>query len=486
MFRYFRRIDRQINDTLKIYQDIGKLSSPLFKYLLIIISFLVFTSSLALIFSFFVDNSVSMDSNAIWINYSLPIIIYGVICPLISTLISLVFKMFLEFYIGNIINKYKYIKKKSGKPPNIIIELFKIIKFIACSRFSILIVSSFLFLFLPFDITINCILMGTFILFCVIKKLIEYYDNSVDCYITGLEKCYTNNDVFWRYNIAIKYPHEEKRIVKKRFNDFKKLHQDLDLDDSLPTNDWIKPYHMLEAEERGKKLDLYMKRILTNKDIMANSIFYSFFKEKDDMNISEVLILEKKNIEINDFIDIGADEHIEILKIQLSTIISEEIDDIFILYEVNYYMALKKRFYVICKDTLYKLKYDKFMNKFYIRLKVKFNNLYKLEKTKIMNTNYLKNTDILLINFIINGKMNYLTIKSLADGKNYSIEEFNNSLKNKLKNYSCRFIETNGCMYDNGFGISEGIQHNTVTKNVKKIINTNLIYGKSILRNIWN
>jgi len=107
MFRYFRRINRRIDDTLNIYQDIGKLSFPFFKIVLILISFLIVTSSVALIFSFFVENEVSMDANSIWINYSLPIIIYGVICPLISTLISLVFKMFLEVNISNIVNKYK-------------------------------------------------------------------------------------------------------------------------------------------------------------------------------------------------------------------------------------------------------------------------------------------------------------------------------------------------------------------------------------------
>ena len=82
--------------------------------------------------------------------------------------------------------------------------------------------------------------------------------------------------------------------------------------------------------------------------------------------------------------------------------------------------------------------------------------------------------------------MNYLTIKSLSDSKNYNIDIFNETLKKKLENFSCRFIVTNGYMYDNGFGISEGIQHNSLTKNMKKIITNNLVYGKSILRNIWS
>ena len=115
MFKYFRGINRRINDTLNIYQDLARLGFPFFKGILLLISFLITTASIALLLSFFVENSISMDANSIWINYSLPIIIYGVICPFISTLISIVFKMFLELNISNVINKYKYHKKRSAR-----------------------------------------------------------------------------------------------------------------------------------------------------------------------------------------------------------------------------------------------------------------------------------------------------------------------------------------------------------------------------------
>ena len=136
MFYYFRRINRKIDDTLNIYQDVGKFGVPFFKYVLILLSFLIAISSIALFFSFFVENSVKLDANSIWINYSLPIIIYGVITPLLSTLISLIFKLFLELNIDNIINKYKYLRKKEGRAPKIIIEFFKIVKFIVISKYS--------------------------------------------------------------------------------------------------------------------------------------------------------------------------------------------------------------------------------------------------------------------------------------------------------------------------------------------------------------
>ena len=39
MFRYIKRIDRQINDTLNVYTELGKMSMPFFKYVKKIISF---------------------------------------------------------------------------------------------------------------------------------------------------------------------------------------------------------------------------------------------------------------------------------------------------------------------------------------------------------------------------------------------------------------------------------------------------------------
>jgi hypothetical protein len=485
MFRYFRRINRRIDDTLNIYQDIGKLSFPFFKIVLILISFLIVTSSVALIFSFFVENEVSMDANSIWINYSLPIIIYGVICPLISTLISLVFKMFLEVNISNIVNKYKYIKKKEGKPLNIFKEIFKVLKFISCSKFVLLMISSGTILLLPFNNIINIILMVTFIVFCVLRKLIEYYDNSVDCYITDIEKCYTDEDFYWRYKINVKYPHEERRIVTKRFNDFKKLHNDLDLVDSLPTANWIKPFQIDEAEERGKKLNIYMKRILTNKDIMSDSIFYSFFRERLEIS-QEInpLVIERKPLEFRE--EESLDQNCDsMLKNQLKTVINEEISRVYILYDINYYIALKKRFFVICNNDLYKLKYDKFFNKFTIRHKVKLSNIFRIEKSKIINTSYLTDRQIIILNYIIDGERKQLILTSLSNEKNHSVDDLYKYFEDVLKKYSCRFVESEDYIIDNGLGISERIQHNGLTINIKKIITTNILQSKNYFRNFW-
>ena len=485
MFKYFRGINRRINDTLNTYQDLARLGFPLFKVVLVLISFLITTASIAILLSFFVENSVSMDANSIWINYSLPIIIYGVICPFISTLISIVFKMFLELNISNVINKYKYQKKKEGKKVEIVKEIFKIIKFIACSKISIYILSSGLFLVLPFNVIINTILMLTFIFFCIIRKLIEYYDNTVDCCIESIEKCYTDDNCFWRYNINIKYPHEERRIVTKRFKEFKKLHNDLDLEESLPTENWIKPFEINEAEERGKQLNVYLNNILTNKDVMSNSIFFSFFKEKTDDIIEEVkpLVIEKKKIESIE--EPEYDKNDMMLKMRIRSIINEGISKIFILHEVNYYTSYKKRFFVLCSDRLYKLKFDKFYNKFYIRSRINLNNIYQVDKTKIINTTYLKNKKVLIIRYNFNGEIHKFILTSLSQDKQYNIDTLHNYLKDILKDTDCSFIKSDGYVYDNGLGISEKIHHNSITKSMKKLVTNNILKSKSYIRNLW-
>ena len=94
MYNYVRRIDRKINNTLNLYQDLGNLSIPFFRYILIVFSLLIVTSCVTIIFSLDNSSNVSYSKSEVWLNYSLPIIIYGIICPVLSTVISLIFKFF--------------------------------------------------------------------------------------------------------------------------------------------------------------------------------------------------------------------------------------------------------------------------------------------------------------------------------------------------------------------------------------------------------
>ena len=62
----------------------------------------------------------------------------------------------------------------------------------------------------------------------------------------------------------------------------------------------------------------------------------------------------------------------------------------------------------------------------------------------------------------------YLELITIYVIKNY--HRYQCYLKDRLKPYNCKFIESDGYIYDNGFGISEKLHHNSVTKSMKKVV----------------
>ena len=76
-------------------------------------------------------------------------------------------------------------------------------------------------------------------------------------------------------------------------------------------------------------------------------------------------------------------------------------------------------------------------------------------------------------------------LTSLSQDKQYNIDGLFCYLKDMLKAYNCRFIESDGYVYDNGFGISEKLHHNSVTKSMKKVVVNNILKSKSYIRNLW-
>ena len=485
MFRYFKKIDKQINETLNIYQELGRMSLPFFKYILFIISFLVVTSCIAILLSFFSDSSISNDSNAIWINYSLPIIIYGITCPVISTVISSIFKIFLEFQINNIKNKHRYIYKKSGKYPSLRLEIYNICKFIILSRNILIIPVSFMFLLLPIDTMYIYLLMSISIVFSILYKLSLYYDSFIDCNIIGIEKCHNDTEIYYRYCMEVQYPNEDKRIIKKRFNDFKKLHNKLDNTEMLPTSNWIiKPNTSGEAETRGRQLNMYMKHILGKKENMTNSLFYSFFKEesvdKSKLMGNNPMILEKDQLSNIPFTtNMEEDNHISKLENQLLGLIDDDIMGIYILHEINYFTVLKKRFFVVNDYFLYKIRFDRIRKQFTIRTTIPLSNIFKVEKTIIVNTNQFIDNEMVIIYYQVDNEINKLLLLSVNTNVNYNINGIFNHLKEILKD-NCIFVTSEKYELDIGYGISESIVHNPYIKNAKNIMVQNLIYTWSL------
>ena len=500
MFKYFKRLDTKINDTLNIYQELGKMSMPFFKWILLIMSFLVVTSCCAILLSFFTKSDDNEESHKkIWIHYSLPIIIYGITCPIISTVISAIFRIFIDFQINNIKNKRKYLYKKNGKHTEFKKEIGNICKYILFSKHTLIIPFSCLFFFLPLSNTIIYILILITIVFSILVKLSQYYDNNIDFQIIGVEKCHENNDIYWRYNVEVQYPNEGKRIIKKRFNDFKKLHYKLDVNDKLPTSDWnIAPNNISEASDRGKQLNTYIQTLLNKNNTLSNSFFYSFIKESnnDELNDEDTNNKDIMNNDIlpnciNNSFDKNIDQNINLtelvtetetfsntldirldnvsnLKRIFKTLINKDIDHIFTLYEINYFSVLKKRFFVINNEFLYKLRYDRIRKIFSVRNCISINDIKCIEKSVITNTSYFKDKDILIIKLNENLLINDILLVSLNNNTNYNIESFFLAFKSFISADKCQI--TTSYEYDNGTGLSEELLNHKYVKNLKTTI----------------
>lgn len=479
MFNYFRKIDRRINETLNIYQELGKLSQPMFKFLILIISFLVITSCAAILLSIFSSNDDDKPKN-MWVQFSLPIIIYGITCPIISTVISTIFRIFVEYQINNIKNKRKYIYKKDGKNPRIAHEIYNITKYVMYSKTFLIIPISCIFFLLPLSYMLVYILIFISIVSCILIRISNYFDNCIELDIINVEKCYENNEFFWRYSLSVQYPNEENRVIKKRFNDFKNLHYKLGSKEKLPTSNWIySPNNINDAGERGKQLDSYIKTILKNKDTLSNSLFYSFLKDssketgKIKNNTSHDFITEKADLKINDHKDLP-DENISNLKSSLMRIINDSIDELFILHEINYFSTQKKRFFAMNKKNLYKFRYDRIRKKFFLRILVPLKYIKNIEKSVIKNTTYFKDKDVLIITFIYEGQILQFTLISSTQTDNFSIDGFYDAL-NKYNPGNITTSITQEYNYNNGYGISEELFNNNYVKDFKNVISQKCI-----------
>ena len=81
--------------------------------------------------------------------------------------------------------------------------------------------------------------------------------------------------------------------------------------------------------------------------------------------------------------------------------------------------------------------------------------------------------------------MNKFILTSISSEKNHNIDILFSDLKHYLEKYNCKFVKTGGYIFDNGIGISEKLQHNSITKNVKKIVTSNIFKSKSYIRSLW-
>ena len=84
---------------------------------------------------------------------------------------------------------------------------------------------------------------------------------------------------------------------------------------------------------------------------------------------------------------------------KFSQLMTDKIRNIFILYEINYFLGNKKRYFILSDHFLYKFRYDKLRKTFVLRFFLPITDIFKVEKSIVNNTNYFKGKEVVIIYF---------------------------------------------------------------------------------------
>ena len=449
MFTYFNKLDKKVNETLTLYAEIGKMSKPIFNYALVLISILIFTSCFSILYSL---NNSDFSSENNFVHIALPIMIYGLVAPILSTIISYIFKEFIQQQIELLKNNKKLLINKSvsiidkkiilNKENSILLGFFMIIYITDILNFC-------------YNLCLNFIIFS----FVTFYKFNNEIKNDVCCDIKSVEKCYDKNEEYYRYNIELNYG-DQKKIIQKRFNDFKTLDNNLNNDKKLPTSSWmLAPNNLKDATRRGNKLNSYIQNIFENNKNLNNTIINDFIKNDDNKNT--IRIIEKKNL--NNKSDLNDLKHNITLLLGINI---NNIKKIFILNEINCYLNNKKRIFIIIENYLYKIKYHKSNDSFEVRLKIDIFDIKKLIIGRITNTKYFlyknvleiefNNTSIILTSFIENDD-----IYNITSIYSYLLHTIQHEI-DIIHNYDYKLFT--------GFGISESIFNNPTLLSIKHFL----------------
>lgn len=460
LYNYLNNLDKQLNETLTLYKNLARLSKPLIQYIIFIISLLVFTCCFILLFYCLTNTNVinnELTNNTIndnlFVNIILPIILYGLLCPILSTIIGSIFKIFFDTLIQKIKTKHLYIKH--------IIKDNNIINYILFHKINIIYPILYIFIY-NYDNLVTYLYILIYL--CIqLNRILIFYTNTIDCKIISIEKCYNNNTNYWNFELEIDTNHK-KKIINKRFNDFKKLSNNYNYNNiKLPTSSWLfTPNNINDATKRAVELNKYIKNITNDETLLQNSVFFNFINSNNIENKIEEnnIVLEKTYLEQSDYLNVY--NNIEKLKTNCQKLISMSINEIFIVNEINYYNCLKKRIIVLTNNSLIKIKYYITQNIFKIRLIIDFKNINYIEYGKITNTNTLNNKYIL--NIFFNKTFNII-LSSLDTNYYYSVK----SLIKILDEKKIQVNYVDNIKLNNGLGISEYILNNNVTNYLKNM-----------------
>ena len=368
-------------------------------------------------------------------------------------------------------------------------ELVNISLFVIHSKYIFVIPASGILLWLPLNKLMNYVLLIMLDVFVILYKVSKYYDNYIECEMIGVEKCHTHDDMYYRYCMEVQYPNEEKKIVKKRFTDFKNLHYKLDQSQILPTSDWyIKPNQYQDVIERANQLNLYMKSVLEKREHMSKSMFHSFFSDnKKETKPKSICISEKETLptinKSKGILKIDEDDHIRLIKNQISQLMTDTIENIFILYEINYYLGNKKRYFILSEDFLYKFRYDKLRKTFVLRFSLPITNIFKVEKSIVNNTEYFKGKEVIVVYYYKEESLEKIVLVSINNlDLVYNINGIFSKLREVLPD-NTEYVISDSYNFDTGYGLSENLMNHNYSKQIRNVVSYNMIYLWGYLNN---
>ena len=273
--------------------------------------------------------------------------------------------------------------------------------------------------------------------------------------LISIQNCFSDKQNFWTYTFLINY-NNKKKIITKRFSECYKLINSL-------KNINIKKIHLLNNNtynntiKKANILNTNFNNLLNNRSILHNSLFSNFINNNNN-NYNNTTIIEKHTLSNNDNLIID-NNYIKNILDKCYNFISDNIESLFILNEINYFNISKKRIFLLTKDSIIKVKYIITENKFAISDIIDLSLISYIEISTIVNTTYFKNKKII----IIHTKTKKIRIISINDSHYYNID----SLISKLNNKNIILIYNDSYTINNGLALTENIFNNDYYINLK-------------------
>lgn len=281
----------------------------------------------------------------------------------------------------------------------------------------------------------------------LIFLFVHFYNYFCNNYIklVSVQNCFSDQQNFWTYTFLVNY-NNEKKLITKRFSECYNLINNFNIN-------FCKNYLLLNNTfnntfKKAHKLNIKFNELINNKSILHNSIFNNFINDNNTYN--NTTIIEKHNICINK--SLINNDYIDNIKQKCKILINTNIEDLFILNEINYFNISKKRILLCTHDSIIKIKYIITKNTFSISNIFKFNCISHIEISTIKNTTYFKNKKIIIIYY------NNTNIKliSINDSYYYNIESFIKNINKK----NIIIIHTDSYTLNNGLALTENVFNN--------------------------